>query len=440
MLIAKRKNTMMNSNRNSKLLFPLLMEMAVILCFLIDIPSNVQFTLSAALLCILLLLDVESSFYLLMFNLCVNELVSIGSVSIPIVFVALFSAKHFFSRKFKILIDIPMLVSLIILLLLGVLSTVLGIENQLLTTVKQIFFFCYAAVLLAEVSGRKKAFFYNTFRFAACGINFSCFAAVILSRGRVLLNRMTISPEVTINALGILCALCVVNLLYCMVVLKQTSVAADVMLILGCCVWGILTQSRSFFLAVIIGVVLLILLTSSLKRKSAFLVGLLFCIVIFIIAALIHPPILNRVLMAAERILNPRNDDITNGRTYIWRETIRGMYEGGHIWLGLGDYRLLNTVYLKKTEMAHNMFLETWVVYGYIGCAVLLAAFYFFMKRHIFSNAFRKTAAVTYIPAIVFLSIFFFSHSFIGGMTSLVFMISWIPLTLGKTKREKRNL
>ena len=106
------------------------------------------------------------------------------------------------------------------------------------------------------------------------------------------------------------------------------------------------------------------------------------------------------------------------------------MRDPGFFWLGAGDFLNIGAAFENKVMAAHNLFLETWVIYGSLGCMVLLYTYIVFVKRYIIRGQNIRLKMITLIPLIVMFCCLFYSHHFIGRSTSIIFGLSFLPVVL----------
>lgn len=422
-----------------RMIVPLLVAMVMGVLYLAEEPDVVCNAAGGLFLITLLLVKEETSFYLLMFVLCANEMLNFGTTSIMMIFVTLYCIKSILLSGFRFRFYWSVVLSVAAVLAISVIAELMGNEEQLLTTIKLIFFLYYTARVLTKNTEKRQEIYINAFRFIAFGLNFFSLVHCLLNGMPSLSQRFTFHENVSINFLGIAGAVSIINLLYGMTVMKSRHFVLDMTLILGSCLWGVLTKSRSFILATVIGFVLIFFFVSSLQKKGEILLGVGIVVLLFFLIAVFLPSILDRLMEAMERIINPNNDDITNGRFFVWGETIQKMTQQGYIWFGAGDHTLLDVVYWDKVEVAHNFIIETWVIYGYIGCVALVAAFWCFIWRYVFNVPKARFNFVSLVPLVVVICALFFSHHFIGRSMSMVFALCWLPMTFGPTKHLEKG-
>jgi len=415
----------------------LIITMFLGICHMLSIPEMVKIGVSGIFLVYMLFLPSTNSIRCLMFMLSANELLDIGTTSLTMIFVALFSLKQWFLYIKQPEYCASVFISTFSLVLFGIIVYVLTRSKQaLIDAIKHVFFLFYTAKMLSDNRGRWKQLYVELFRYIALGAVFFTVLSVAINGIPSLSQRFTPSREITINFLGIVCALAIVNLLYGIMMLKANA-GINIALAIGCSVCGLLTQSRTFILAVAIGVFLLFLFISSLYKKLIFLYVGAFGSVVFLLIYASVPAVAERVDSVLLRILEPSNDDISNGRYDLWLSTIATMTANPtYFWLGAGDFNAVGALDRGRVTVAHNMFLETWVIFGAIGCILLVINYILYLKRYMFNNSRGRVELVAFVPLIVMLCSLFYSHHFIGRSMSIVFVLSFLPIAIGLDYKE----
>ena len=397
--------------------------------------QEIRMLLSVVFIGVLFISDINTAFFSLMFITCGNEMLKIGSTSISTIFVVLYAFKFIIEAiyKKKIKITTGMLIPAIILLTVNAVQFILGNSNQLSTTVKCVFFFVFMLNLLQKNKNARVYLYKSAFRVIACGINFFGVIAVFINGFPSISERFSFSQEVTINLLAILCAFTIVNLVYSVMIIGADHKVLDLTLILGCAFWGILTQSRSFILAVVIGVLALFLFCPSIKNKGRILLIATVSIIVFSVTILKVPQLKEIFSSALGRIENPSGDDISNGRYSLWQQYIQVMLNNSkYTWFGAGDFAKIGASFDDIVLEAHNLFIEVWVLYGFVGSLLISLMFYEFIKNNIFICRNRHRGVVCFVPLIVMIITLFYSHHFIGGARSIIFLLSFLPITFTK--------
>lgn len=427
----------MNNNENVlsisflRTLFPTIITILLGAVSMLDISEAIKSVVGVVFLGTLLLLPTIDANKHLMFILCANELLNIGTTSLTMIFVALFSAKEFLLSLKKMRVSVGMFLGFAALLLTSIVAYMaIGAKDAMLTTLKHLFFMYFTFKFLNDNRSNLKDAYTEAFQCIACGLIYFTVISIAINGFPSLSERFTPSSDITINFYGIVCALVVVNLLYSVLVYKAKA-GGNICLIIGCSIIGLLTQSRSFILSTLIGVIL-IFFAISINKKLTFLIVIVICLTVFMVIYASVPSIVDFVNAAFSRIVNPANGDISNGRYELWELTISEMIRNPlYFWLGAGDYTKVGAAFDDKIMVAHNMFLEIWVIYGIVGSLILLFIYVCFFKHYLFYERVGKFKMVTVIPLLVMLCSLFFSHHFIGRSMSIVFALSFLPITIG---------
>lgn len=180
---------------------------------------------------------------------------------------------------------------------------------------------------------------------------------------------------------------------------------------------GVLTQSRSFifiFLMILAWVAVFGLLNKK-TRKTVLIVGIILAVVSVLFWKFggnigFHKTIESCV----DRIVNPKNDDISNGRTAIW-----GVYMDSF----LTDKKIMffgsssSAFGGERKTMAHNMFIEVIYSYGIIGTAIIIWIYGAFIRK-LYVNFKRlgcgRINLFGMLPLLMMIAGGMGSHSFMG--------------------------
>ena len=414
-------------------LVALTLTMIVGMTHMLPLPEMVKILAGGIFVFMLLMLPAVKSVRYLMFVLNANELLDIGTTSLTMIFVAVFSIKHCFCLIKNKDIDATVFIGTLFLFIFGVIVyLLLGTKDSLIGIVKHIFFMYFTAKVLDESKGEWRKLYIDIYRYVALGAIYFTMLSIAIQGLPALSKRFTPAGEITINFFGIICALAIVNLLYGILKMKA-SVKINVCLIAGCVVCGLLTQSRTFILAVAIGVVLMFLFTTSVNMKCYFMAaGVAVSILLYLVYTNI-PVLAERIDSVLFRFLDPSGGDISNGRYDLWSYTIASMINNPiYFWFGAGNHLSVGAAFDDRVMVAHNMFLETWVIYGVVGCIMLFIVYVLFIKRYLFMVKNGRVSLISLVPLIVMLCSLFYSHHFIGRSMSLVFAFSFLPIAVEK--------
>lgn len=433
----QKANTIVIKKNNTIEKLAIVLTLLLGAVYMLGVSAAVEICVGIAFLLVMLILPARISIKYLMFILVANEMLNFGSTSLMMIFVVLFTAIHCFRTIKEIKINAGLFCGVSALLVSSAASTVVaGNTGALLATIKHLFFVYYLAVVLDKSRGEWDRIYVESFSNMAAGVLYFGALAILTSGIPSLTKRFAFSAEISINFSAIVCVLSIVNLVYIKLFSSQKSKRTTI-LILGCAFFGLLTQSRSFILGVSIGLLLLFLFTSSWIQKFKFMAVGVFCLIAGVVLIMNTSFFQKAIELALGRILNPRNNDISNGRYYLWSVTIAVMMKSaGMRWFGAGDYQAIGAVFDDKILVAHNLFLETWVIYGFIGCAALILLYVFFLKKYVFAGKKLRFNVVSVVPLITMMACMFFSHHFIGRSMSIVFGLSFLPLVMDRSHKN----
>lgn len=438
-LVLNQKHTNISDIQNW--LWPFFISSFYVLLFQIFSVDIFQIILSLAFVAFLLISNVNTAFISIVFILCGNELFNIGSTSIIIIFVALYAlkslTKRLISKNDKI--DLGFVFLNFLLIVLNGIQFFFGNSAQLLTTIKSILFFIFIFDVIKENLNQREELFCSTFRILAFGINYIGFLSILINGVSNINNRYTFSEEITINTLGILCSLSVVNLLFILIYLNSKHRFFDITMILGCTLWGLLTQSKTFLLCVTIGTIIMVFFSTSwnTRIKAAFIL-LLAILSVFTVISII--PSLNLLFHnAINRFLEPAGDDLSNGRYDLWSQYISNMISNKNfLFFGAGDYTIIGASLNNEIKIAHNFLIEDWVTYGAVGLLLVTMTYVIFIKNYIGPKR-EALKLKNFIPSLLFISVLIYSHSFLGTARSILFIISFLPLSFDLKNGAKTN-
>ena len=234
------------------------------------------------------------------------------------------------------------------------------------------------------------------------------------------------------NYFGTLCSL---GLSIILVVSKKINIRKVYLFILfGYLVMmGILTQSRSFMFSI---VVILIAISYLQLKKNFILTIITSAIFIYFLSTTITQLHNDSLLLnnISQRILNPRNDDISGNRFEIWNYYYHTLISNErNLFFGLGKDAFLN---FDVGQVAHNFLLEDFVGIG------LLGVFFSYLYLSILADRFfnKNSPIIAFFPLCIFLINSFTLHSFfgMGGLTQL-FICFLVVLYLNPKKNENTN-
>ena len=140
---------------------------------------------------------------------------------------------------------------------------------------------------------------------------------------------------------------------------------------------GFMTQSRMFVIGLLIVIVwALVFMFSRYNNKSKIVKLVMLGLVAFILLYALNDNFKEIVSSAIDRILNPRQDDITGGRTQIWSQYLREITNNWTILLFGAGYNISPHIYM----MPHNLYIEQIYYFGIIGNILILGLFLITIK------------------------------------------------------------
>lgn len=189
---------------------------------------------------------------------------------------------------------------------------------------------------------------------------------------------------------------------------------------------GLMTQSRSFLLCLLITVSFTIfhLLGAKQNRGKIYNLAGVFLIVAVIVAFTLNTflsEILNSVLL---RVMEPRQDDISGGRLLLWATYYDYLVASADIMLfGIGTEIAMDQVGVD--QVAHNAFLETIIGWGLLGFSIILISLISVVRGICIVKRYRGFSVVGLIgvlPIIVLLTVSMTGHGLlsIGFITQMI--------------------
>lgn len=227
-------------------------------------------------------------------------------------------------------------------------------------------------------------------------------------------GRLTVGSDNGQNVLGITCSFSIMVLLSKMIF--DRSDPFDPFLSLALAAIGVMTGSRSFILSLLIGV-LFICLCLIVKASFRFVIKMaiiiiITCVILWILIANI-PHVSTYVNTLVERIVNPRNGDISNERFDIWAQYCE-TFSSNYQFLLFGSSNLLQ---YGIDIVAHNFLLEQIASFGVIG-SIIIILLYIISIRGVFNTVSlrypSKVSPMLLSPIISLLAASCFSHTLLG--------------------------
>jgi len=384
------------------------------------------------------------AFALLLLLGSAENLSFISSITIPTAIVLVYLIRYFFEKqKNKKKIEKWEIISILIIPY-GLINYMFTKSfEQLLTSIKGYAFLVFISGFLE--SGKKQNFTYGnlysiSIRMVGIGLIISAIISLMIGSGYTYSGRFNFGTNTTTNIIGIQCATVVIALLFLFTTKLRKSII-DILILLLCSGIILLTMSKTALLMVLLGTVLILIL--GLAKKGNYRIVAL--VVTLSLTAYALYSYNNEFKNSVDKVLLRFSvEDISNDRYDLWTQTINKMNNNTkYKFFGAGDYLLIGAISGKKNEvyMAHNFLLETWVIYGYIGCFMIIIQYFLFIKNKIVGSHKRiiKGNLIGMVPVLTLMAGLFYSHHFIGRVNSILFIISFIPIMLHKEYEENRN-
>lgn len=284
------------------------------------------------------------------------------------------------------------------------------------------------------------------------GLTITVFISAIFSSTSNSLDRFSISVDSGANVLGIYVS-CAIGAATVMLLSDNTLLLKRVMglLIIPMAYIGLLTQSRTFVVLMIIMIawVLIFGFKNDYSRNAtvAFAVVGVVVALIFIIFFK-NTEIYGLINTIIERFINPRNDDVSGGRTRLAQEYLRVIFSSWKYIL-FGSDGSLGVV--AGGVVAHNMYIEVLYGNGFVGAVIVFAIYTVFFRKirdSFVKVGFDKAHIEGALPFILCFVGGLSSHTILGVMPTNEFFIGVCAIyyyhtsvsAKGKNNIEKRNL
>ena len=362
---------------------------------------------------------------LLPLMLCVlpaNRLLTYGPISAPtiIMLVALF-------RNIRSLLYISKQFFAFSSLLIGYsILTVFNEENVFFDSIKVIvmLLFIYKYVDLNDI--KVSHFKYTVF--CAIGCLLSSMIVLVVNPSSIFeSSRFTFSKNGE-NVLGLICAVMAINLFVILLEKEMTNrltiiVLSGLLIGIGC-----MTGSRSFMLALAIGIIGIVIMLILHLQMGGFLKIIILVFSIFIGAFILMKTsdfinsYWNSIMY---RIIKLQSVDVSNGRYEIWKQYF-DMFEKNPKYLWFGGVAVgTNGIQF----VAHNMIIEQIATYGIVGSAILIPL-YFTVFKKIACESFSKCVWNSYriVPLVVLLIVSMVSHTLLGVPQTTMLFICFLAI------------
>ena len=129
------------------------------------------------------------------------------------------------------------------------------------------------------------------------------------------------------------------------------------------------TQSRTCIVGMIITIVCAVVFGTAQKESRRWVLLMALGVVVVLGGMILFAEgtqIHQNIMQTIDRFINPKNDDISNGRIDLWQIYIEKLKNNAGLFFFGGQ----RTEYMNT--MAHNMFLEIFAVYGFFGTIIVI--------------------------------------------------------------------
>ncbi|KRE57655.1 O-antigen ligase family protein [Paenibacillus sp. Soil750] len=307
------------------------------------------------------------------------------------------------SSKGKFYIPSIILMQLLILYSLNIVMR-LDSVNEVLIIVKM----CITIVTLVGVFSRyafDNSFYYNCVKFLGIGCLFASCIALFGNDEAVIgaTSRFTGGINNNSNIFGAVLSFSITSIFIIILTsIKQSKLLITLTTILF--IFGLLTESRSFVLAISFAIIYILVFGAKLSSRTRKLIMcLLILIGIFIVVSITNPSSQFGEIFSSvtNRIINPKNGDLSNGRTELWYSYIKFLTTNiEYLFLGIGN----NWKNFGFANVAHNGVLEVTATYGLIGLILIVSLLFINWRklRGIYleksSGNIKKRRVLYYLP------------------------------------------
>lgn len=382
-----------------------------------------------------LLLPLEKLLFFSLAILPLNRLLYIGAITAPVGVMLIATVRFFLLRRIRL--RKPFILVFLMLLLYGALSAVWG-ESNFLSVAKMGFILLFFLLEMELNSVREENIYEKCVMYLSFGCVLSTVLALMMDRASLQEDVVRFSASVTgsQNILGILNAICCLHCYYLATRSRSRGFNRIILnlLLLGTGLSGFITGSRSFVLAIAVGLICF-LLTDLIKARISIIVKVGLGILVIGVAGYLFysktATVNNIVDSFLHRFNKLAKTDISNGRFGIWREYIE-LFKANpkYLWLGNMEYAEVGI-----RTVAHNMILEQIASYGIIGSLFIITAYFFTAKEMKYQSGLsrRRKDFTAFIPTLAFLVASLFSHTLLGVTQTTLLFLGYIALFSKKT-------
>lgn len=309
------------------------------------------------------------------FLLSDNRILDIAGISIQLILMLIYLVKFRLIKSSKIYSDI-LLISVIEIIYCFIYHTY-GI-NEVLQGFKFAVVILFYTLLLTESDLLNKETYKSLIKISVIGVVSSIIIAILLNPVSLLNGRFAISEDSNWNLLGILSAFLFAHaiLMYFYEETNKNKIFLVYSILMIIC--AMVTTSRTALIVVLFSFVWIIMFIGKSKKttnKKFVTIVCIFILMFLIFTGIIKISFLDKLI---DRITNPRQGDISNGRFTLWTQYISYLISHEKVlFFGNGNPLVEGIIVASDTEslVAHNLFIEQIVTYGIVG-NIIIASMY----------------------------------------------------------------
>lgn len=366
---------------NERILALLFCSLAILLAQVSDKTNSIAVMAVSYILLVMIALSCSADCIMGMnlFLLADNSIMDLGGISIQLLLMLIYVVRFIIIRKrwpytFTFLAGVLISIYSLIYVHLGVGYALQGLKLALMII--------YLTEFLSGdfVITKEK---YETFlSYAVDGLVVSVAAAIIVNPDMLLSSRIALSAESNWNLLGILASLLFTHS-FVMCFNQKGRGRTYVVYSMLTAMCSLISTSRTALLVCMFGTVWTVLFINkkgTLWRKLLILIAV--CVFgVLLIQGVIQISYVNKLV---DRIINPRRGDISNGRFVLWSRYIEYLLTNRKVlFWGYGRTLIegITTGTSVASNMAHNIVIEQFTMYGIIGTIIVFLLYNTSIKR-----------------------------------------------------------
>ncbi len=228
------------------------------------------------------------------------------------------------------------------------------------------------------------------------------------------------------------------SLIMVLIMITRRHILSYLSVFFALLVFGMLTQSRSFYFSVILILLYAISINFIFSGNKKKQLKIIFILIIFIIGFYYYiksypESVLGNIFYAGwERIVAPRKGDISGNRLFLWATYLNYLFHNHRaLWFGIGSFNIISKV--GTINVAHNFILEVIVSWGIIGFSIFISYFYFiwsYLKKILFAdyNNIKNSRInlIAYLPFFILLFTGMTGHNFLGNAFLIKMFLSFL--------------